>query len=131
MEKKTCFNIYLIIHRLLCIKLSWNKIKRKHRSNIGIIGYFNAKVQIKKLKKQKQTIINVLTLRLGYQRKCAICTFFVGILGDIEQSAFPYYTFPFEYLIISRYGFICVCFVLSRKYESYHSTYQRKYRGIR
>lgn len=57
--------------------------------------------------------------------------FFVGILGDIEQSAFPYYTFPFEYLIISRYGFICVCFVLSRKYESYHSTYQRKYRGIR
>lgn len=45
------------------------------------------------------------------KKKCEICTFFVGILGDIEQSAFPYYTFPFEYLIISRYEFIRVCFV--------------------
>lgn len=103
-ERKGCyFNIYLI--RLLR-KLSWNKMKYKHQSNIGVIEYFNAKDANKKKINKSNALYD-----WDIKKKCEICTFFVGILGDIEQSAFPYYTFPFEYLIISRYEFIRVCFV--------------------
>jgi len=45
-RKGCCFNIYLI--RLLLRKLSWNKMKHKHQSNIGVIEYFNAKDANKK-----------------------------------------------------------------------------------